>query len=177
MKETQKTVLHSSLFLIRVVDLTALQRHYAVLYKYALDENDNLPETTDDTLPHEEVMNKYGQMHLIIPHHTLFEFVVPCLNTKLAAKLTSVGDLNNWETWEFRPSKVKAVQEFKNSVYGENYDEEMRLEAEEKAKGSVAAQKRKAAADVASKEANEYNWNELADSGKVTTLAARSLIW
>jgi ATP-dependent DNA helicase 2 subunit 1 len=43
----------------------------------------------------------------------------------------------------------------------------MLQEAAEKAKGSVTAQKRKAAAEVASKEANEYNWNELADTGKV----------
>ncbi|CAM6092560.1 unnamed protein product [Calypogeia fissa] len=115
-------------FSVDAIPNPALQRHYAVLQGLVLDEE--LPEMTDYTLPHEG-MN--------------------------------------------RPSAVAAVKEFKNCVYGENYDEEMRQEAEEKAKGSATAQKRKAAAEVASKEANEYNWNDLADTGKLKDLTVVEL--
>lgn len=59
------------------------------------------------------------------------------------------------------------VKSFKDAVYGEHYDDEEAEAALTKVKGSATAQKRKAAAEVASTEAQGYNWAELADTGKV----------
>lgn len=76
-----------------------------------------------------------------------------------------------------RPSVVSAVKDFKNAAYGESYDEEMADEAALKAKGSAASQKRKASAENASREATQYDWNELADSGKVGRNAGHIYIY
>ncbi|BBM97060.1 ATP-dependent DNA helicase 2 subunit 1 [Marchantia polymorpha subsp. ruderalis] len=73
------------------------------------------------------------------------------------------------------PSVVSAVKDFKNAAYGESYDEEMADEAALKAKGSAASQKRKASAENASREATQYDWNELADSGKLKDLTVVEL--
>lgn len=108
----------------------ALQRHYAILQVLALEE-DELPETKDETMPDEEGMQ--------------------------------------------RPGIAKAVQAFKDAVYGEKHDfEEAEAEAT-KAKGSEASQKRKASAEVAAKEAASYNWSELADTGKLKDLTVVEL--
>lgn len=60
-----------------------------------------------------------------------------------------------------RPGVVKAVEEFKLSVYGDNYDEEGDV------KVSEASRKRKAATENAAKECANYDWADLADKGKV----------
>jgi hypothetical protein len=62
------------------------------------------------------------------------------------------------------------VQAFKDAVYGPQHDQEEADAAAERAKGSIASQKRKAAAEVACKEAQNYDWGELADTGKVDIL-------
>ncbi|KAL5538711.1 hypothetical protein UlMin_046194 [Ulmus minor] len=72
-----------------------------------------------------------------------------------------------------RPGVVKAVEEFKASVYGENYDEESDLAGN--AKASDASKKRKAAAEVAVKECANYDWADLADNGKLKDLTVAEL--
>lgn len=52
------------------------------------------------------------------------------------------------------------MEEFKLSVYGENYQEE-------NDKAVDASKKRKAAAELAAKESAIHDWGELADNGKV----------
>lgn len=67
------------------------------------------------------------------------------------------------------------VKIFKNGVFGEHHDEEEREAAAAKERGSAATQKRKAAADLASTEAQEYNWAQLADTGKLKDLTTEQL--
>jgi ATP-dependent DNA helicase 2 subunit 1 len=67
------------------------------------------------------------------------------------------------------------VKIFKNGVFGEHHDEEEREAAAAKERGSAATQKRKAAADLASTEAQEYNWAQLADTGKVRMMRSDAL--
>jgi ATP-dependent DNA helicase 2 subunit 1 len=64
----------------------------------------------------------------------------------------------------FRPGVVRAIEEFKTSVYGENYDEESEHGT---GKPTEAAKKRKAHTEFAMKECENYDWGELADTGKV----------
>lgn len=66
-----------------------------------------------------------------------------------------------------RPGIAKAIEEFKLSVYGEDYNEE-NDEAAEHGKTTNASRKRKAASEDVVKEYAKYNWLELADSGKVS---------
>lgn len=56
------------------------------------------------------------------------------------------------------------MDEFKISVYGENYDEESEHGI---GKPTEASKKRKAHAELATKECENYDWGELADAGKV----------
>ncbi|XVF18569.1 hypothetical protein REPUB_Repub11eG0034100 [Reevesia pubescens] len=103
----------------------ALQRHYAVLQALALEEDD-IPETTDETLPDEEGLA--------------------------------------------RPAVVKAIEEFKLSVYGDNYDEESDHLGKEKV--GEASKKRKAIAENAAK---DYDWGDLADNGQLKDLTVAAL--
>ena len=61
-----------------------------------------------------------------------------------------------------RPGIVSALEEFKLSVYGDHYDEEG------DGKASETSKKRKAIAEDAVKESANYDWGDLADTGKVT---------
>lgn len=101
----------------------AIQRHYAVIQALALDE-DEMPETHDETLPDEEGMS--------------------------------------------RPGIVKAMEEFKVSVYGENYDEE-----DEVAGHGKGVRKRKT--EEAVNKAAYYDWSKLADDGKLKDLTVQEL--
>lgn len=105
----------------------ALQRHYAILQAIALDE-DEMPETKDETLPDEEGMA--------------------------------------------RPGVVKAVEEFKLSVYGNDYDEGSEAG---NGKASDTSKKRKADAELVAKEYANYDWADLADKGKLSYLTVAEL--
>uniref|UniRef100_A0A0E0HXJ2 SAP domain-containing protein n=1 Tax=Oryza nivara TaxID=4536 RepID=A0A0E0HXJ2_ORYNI len=71
-----------------------------------------------------------------------------------------------------RPVVVKAVEEFKASVYGENYDQE---EAEAAAAKAGASKKRKALTDAAAEKSAAHNWAELADTGKLKDMTVVDL--
>ncbi|KAK9997082.1 hypothetical protein SO802_021768 [Lithocarpus litseifolius] len=72
-----------------------------------------------------------------------------------------------------KPGVVSAVEEFKLSVYGDNYDEEKELVGNGKA--SETSKKRKAIADNAVKESANYDWDDLADNGKLKDLTVVEL--
>ncbi|XP_020535744.1 ATP-dependent DNA helicase 2 subunit KU70 isoform X2 [Jatropha curcas] len=72
-----------------------------------------------------------------------------------------------------RPGVVKAIEEFKLSVYGDNYDEECNFAGN--GKGNEASRKRKAAAENAGNEYAKYDWAELADNGKLKDLTVADL--
>ncbi|CAN0847594.1 hypothetical protein LINGRAHAP2_LOCUS5054 [Linum grandiflorum] len=63
-----------------------------------------------------------------------------------------------------RPAVDKAVEEFKASVYGEGYNE-----ADDIPGPSEASKKWKATSEFVAQEYKNYNWDELADGGKVST--------
>ncbi|XP_004296683.1 PREDICTED: LOW QUALITY PROTEIN: ATP-dependent DNA helicase 2 subunit KU70 [Fragaria vesca subsp. vesca] len=71
-----------------------------------------------------------------------------------------------------RPAVVRVVEEFKHSVYGENYDEETDVA---NAKASETTKKRKAAAENAVKEIAKHDWADLADNGKLKNLTVMDL--
>lgn len=72
-----------------------------------------------------------------------------------------------------RPGIIKALEEFKGCVYGEDYDEERDLTT--KGKVSEASRKRKAIAENAMKEFANYDWPELAVEGKLKDLTVAEL--
>ncbi|KAL5803154.1 hypothetical protein ACOSQ4_031459 [Xanthoceras sorbifolium] len=72
-----------------------------------------------------------------------------------------------------RPGVVKAIEEFKNSVYGDSYDEEN--DHASNGKVSEASKKRKAVAENAVKESASYDWADLADNGKLKDLTVAEL--
>ncbi|XP_077229513.1 ATP-dependent DNA helicase 2 subunit Ku70-like protein [Tasmannia lanceolata] len=72
-----------------------------------------------------------------------------------------------------RPAIVNALEEFKVSVYGENHDQE---EAETgKSLPTEASKKRKAITETAIQESSRYNWDDLADNGKLKDLTVVEL--
>lgn len=70
-----------------------------------------------------------------------------------------------------RPGVVNALEAFKVSVYGESYNDEI----DNAGKESGAAKKRKATAENAVKESANYDWNDLADNGKLKDLTVAEL--
>ncbi|GFQ04382.1 ATP-dependent DNA helicase 2 subunit ku70 [Phtheirospermum japonicum] len=71
-----------------------------------------------------------------------------------------------------RPGIVKALEEFKLSVYGENMEHENDLSS---GKTSEASKKRKAISDNATKEYANHDWSDLADNGKLKELTVADL--
>ncbi|XP_043707277.1 ATP-dependent DNA helicase 2 subunit KU70 isoform X2 [Telopea speciosissima] len=69
-----------------------------------------------------------------------------------------------------RPGIVNALEEFKVSIYGENYDQEEADHQSSKTSASEASRKRKEITDNAVKECANYNWEDLADNGKLKDL-------
>lgn len=67
-----------------------------------------------------------------------------------------------------RPGVANAIEEFKTSVYGENYDQEEAEAAAGKASRGNASKKRKEVTDAAAQISAAYDWAELADNGKVS---------
>ncbi|EER95967.1 hypothetical protein BDA96_02G056700 [Sorghum bicolor] len=74
-----------------------------------------------------------------------------------------------------RPGVVKAIEEFKTSVYGENYDQEEAEAAAGKASRGDASKKRKEITDAAAQMSAVYDWAELADNGKLKEMTAAEL--
>ncbi|XP_008786103.2 ATP-dependent DNA helicase 2 subunit KU70 isoform X1 [Phoenix dactylifera] len=74
-----------------------------------------------------------------------------------------------------RPGIVRALQEFKISVYGENHDQEEANTAAAKGSGSEASRKRKAMAETAARESASYDWADLAENGKLKDLTVVEL--
>ncbi|XP_066393454.1 ATP-dependent DNA helicase 2 subunit KU70-like [Miscanthus floridulus] len=74
-----------------------------------------------------------------------------------------------------RPGVVKAIEEFKTSVYGENYDQEEAEAAAGKASRGDASKKRKEITDAAAQISAAYDWAELADNGKLKQMTAAEL--
>lgn len=72
-----------------------------------------------------------------------------------------------------RTGVVNALEEFKHSVYGENYDEEKEFETNGKV--TEASKKRKAIAENAVQECANYDWADLADNGKLKDLTTVEL--
>nr|GEU52139.1 ATP-dependent DNA helicase 2 subunit KU70 isoform X1 [Tanacetum cinerariifolium] len=71
-----------------------------------------------------------------------------------------------------RPGIAKALEEFKLSVYGENYNEE----TENAGKGNNASKKRKQAIEESAlNKASYYDWDKLADDGKLKDLTVMEL--
>ncbi|WVY92644.1 hypothetical protein V8G54_031732 [Vigna mungo] len=71
-----------------------------------------------------------------------------------------------------RPGVVRAVEEFKTSIYGDNYDEQNEHGI---GKPTEASKKRKAMVEFATTECKQYDWGELADTGKLKDLTVVEL--
>ncbi|KAI0509778.1 hypothetical protein KFK09_010374 [Dendrobium nobile] len=71
-----------------------------------------------------------------------------------------------------KPGVVRAIEEFKFAVYGENHDQE---EAAKKGSTTEASKKRKAIYEVALKESASYDWADLAEHGKLKDLTVMEL--
>lgn len=72
-----------------------------------------------------------------------------------------------------RPGIVKALEEFKNSVYGENYEDGNEIQKDGKV--SDISRKRKTNSELAVKESANYDWNELAENGQLKDLTVMEL--
>lgn len=150
--------------------LLALQRHYATLQAVALDQDeDNLPEIKDNTLPDVDGIAKYVMLPLNdILSLRKFPLCYSVLHSMRIKKIKC--SFFSWRlNWDWQCRADSHAKAFKDAVYGANHDEDEAEAAAAKARGSVATQKRKAAADLAVTEAQEYNWAQLADTGKVHT--------
>ncbi|KAK4795910.1 hypothetical protein SAY86_028236 [Trapa natans] len=71
-----------------------------------------------------------------------------------------------------QPGVVKVIEQFKHSIFGDRY-ESSRSASDEKR--SEASKKRKANAENALKECENYDWAELASSGKLMSLTVADL--
>lgn len=138
------------------------------------DSNGTAPCATD-----EQIKNAAALMKRIdLKDFSVGQFANPALQRHyavlqaLALEEDEIPDINDEtvpdEEGMSRPGVVKSLEEFKLSVYGENYQEE-------NDKAVDASKKRKAAAELAAKESAIHDWGELADNGKLKDLTVAQL--
>ncbi|KAG5235386.1 Ku [Salix suchowensis] len=131
--------------------------------------NAGAPRATDDQILRAASLIK----RIDLKDFSVFQFANPGLQRHyailqaLALDEDDVPEINDEtlpdEEGMARPGVVKAVEEFKLSVYGDNYDEESDMG---NGKASDASKKRKTATENAVKESANYNWPDLADNGQ-----------
>ncbi|EXB97445.1 ATP-dependent DNA helicase 2 subunit KU70 [Morus notabilis] len=140
------------------------------------DSNGTAPCATD-----EQIKNAAALMKRIdLKDFSVCQFANPALQRHyavlqaLALEEDEIPDINDEtvpdEEGMSRPGVVKSLEEFKLSVYGENYQEE-----NGPGKAVDASKKRKAAAELAAKESAIHDWGELADNGKLKDLTVAQL--
>ncbi|KAJ0045030.1 hypothetical protein Pint_04798 [Pistacia integerrima] len=137
---------------------------------------DVVPRATDDQVKKAAALMK----RIDLKDFSVCQFANPALQRHyavlqaLALEEDEMPDINDEtlpdEEGMSRPGVVKAIEEFKLSVYGEDYDEES--ECAGNGKVSEASKKRKAVAENAVKESANYDWADLADNGKVKQYVA-----
>ncbi|XP_020526581.1 ATP-dependent DNA helicase 2 subunit KU70 isoform X2 [Amborella trichopoda] len=143
-------------------------------------DSDTIPRATDDQI--EKAMAVMKKLDL--KEFSISQFANPALQRHYALlQVLALGDdvdelpeINDEtlpdEEGMRRPGVVNALEGFKAAVYGENHDaEEAALEATKS--GGEASKKRKA--ETAVKEAANYNWDDLAESGKLKDLTMPEL--
>ncbi|XP_011044051.1 PREDICTED: ATP-dependent DNA helicase 2 subunit KU70 [Populus euphratica] len=142
------------------------------------DTNAGAPRATDEQIKKAAALIK----RIDLKDFSVFQFANPGLQRHyavlqaLALDEDDMPEINDEtlpdEEGMARSGVVKAVEEFKLSVYGENYDEESDMG---NGKASDASKKRKAAAENAVKESANYNWPDLADNGQLKDLTVTEL--
>ncbi|XP_031257161.1 ATP-dependent DNA helicase 2 subunit KU70 [Pistacia vera] len=140
---------------------------------------DVVPRATDDQVKKAAALMK----RIDLKDFSVCQFANPALQRHyavlqaLALEEDEMPDINDEtlpdEEGMSRPGVVKAIEEFKLSVYGEDYDEES--ECAGNGKVSEASKKRKAVAENAVKESANYDWADLADNGKLKDLTVQEL--
>ncbi|XP_042392695.1 ATP-dependent DNA helicase 2 subunit KU70-like [Zingiber officinale] len=74
-----------------------------------------------------------------------------------------------------RRTVFRALEDFKVAVYGQNHDQEETEHMAAKASGSEATRKRKMIANKATGESAKYDWEDLAENGKLKDLTVVDL--
>ncbi|XP_044509809.1 ATP-dependent DNA helicase 2 subunit KU70 isoform X3 [Mangifera indica] len=153
--------------------------HLVALVAQFHSSTDVVPRATDDQVKKAAAMMK----RIYLKDFSVCQFANPALQRHyavlqaLALEEDEMPDINDEtlpdEEGMARPAVVKAIEEFKLSVYGEDYDEES--ESAGNGKVSEASKKRKAIAENAVKESANYNWADLADNGKLKDLTVQEL--
>lgn len=151
-------------------------RHVEELYS---DSNGAAPKATDDQIEKATALMK----RIDLKDFSVCQFSNPALQRHYAVLQAlaleepdipeTIDETLPDEEGMAKPGVVSAVEEFKLSVYGDNYDEEKELVGNGKA--SEASKKRKAIADNAVKESANYDWDDLADNGKLKDLTVVEL--
>ncbi|KAL4632557.1 hypothetical protein ACB092_04G060000 [Castanea dentata] len=151
-------------------------RHVEELYS---DSNGAAPKATDDQIEKATALMK----RIDLKDFSVCQFSNPALQRHYAVLQAlaleepdipeTIDETLPDEEGMARPGVVSAVEEFKLSVYSGNYDEEKELVGNGKA--SETSKKRKAIADNAVKESANYDWDDLADNGKLKDLTVVEL--
>ncbi|XP_047336399.1 ATP-dependent DNA helicase 2 subunit KU70 [Impatiens glandulifera] len=153
---------------IRQVEENVLETHDAV----ALQANDD------------QIQKAVNLMRRIdLKHFTVCQFSNPALQRHyavlqaLALDEDEMPDINDETVPDqegmSRPAVVSALEEFKHSIFGENYDE--RDDEIETGGKTGVSKRRKVVAEDAMKESGKYDWEDLADSGKLKHLTVGEL--
>ncbi|XP_024960981.1 ATP-dependent DNA helicase 2 subunit KU70 isoform X1 [Cynara cardunculus var. scolymus] len=139
----------------------------------------NMPSATEDQIQKATALMKRVDLR----DFSVCQFANPALQSHyavvqaLALDEDEMPEINDEtlpdEEGMARPGIAKALEEFKVSVYGENYDEENENTAQGKA--NAASKKRKVASEDALVKCAYYDWPKLADDGKLKDLTVQEL--
>lgn len=150
-----------------------------ILYPEELQIDAGIPRATDDQIRKASSLLK----RIDLKDFSVFQFSNPSLQKHYTTLQALALDEDEMpivkdetlpdEEGMARPGVVRAIDEFKNAVYGENHVEEE--EAAKKGSVTEASKKRKAMYEVALKECAGYDWADLAENGKLKDLTVIEL--
>lgn len=143
------------------------------------DTTDAIPRATDDQVKKASALIK----RIDLKDFSVCQFANPALQKHyavlqaLALEEDEIPEIRDEtlpdEEGLSRPGVVKAIEEFKLSVYGDNYDEENDVLGDGKSRET--SRKRKANSENAAKAAANYDWDDLAEKGQLKDLTVDKL--
>ncbi|KAG6502686.1 hypothetical protein ZIOFF_034972 [Zingiber officinale] len=176
-----RSMLHLKRFALAFYGSSSSSRLVALVAQYHISVDAAVPRASDDQIQKASALMK----QINLENFSVLQFANPALQRHYG--LLQVLALDEDEMPDFKDETLpdelglarrtvfRALEDFKVAVYGQNHDQEETEHMAAKASGSEATRKRKMIANKATGESAKYDWEDLAENGKLKDLTVVDL--
>ncbi|KAG6506080.1 hypothetical protein ZIOFF_031395 [Zingiber officinale] len=176
-----RSMLHLKRFALAFYGSSSSSRLVALVAQYHISVDAAVPRASDDQIQKASALMK----QINLENFSVLQFANPALQRHYG--LLQVLALDEDEMPDFKDETLPdekglarrtvfhALEDFKVAVYGQNHDQEETEHMAAKASGSEATRKRKMIANKATGESAKYDWEDLAENGKLKDLTVVEL--